>query len=45
MDLAAGIIIAVLSVLGAVVALGLFVWAARRDGDDQRRRDLGGRFR
>ena len=45
MDLAAGILIAVLSGLAAVIALGIFVWAARRDGQDQRRRDLGGRSR
>jgi hypothetical protein len=43
-DLAAAIVIATLSVVAAVVALGIFVWAARRDGQDQRRRDIGRRF-
>jgi nitrogen fixation-related uncharacterized protein len=32
MELAAGIIVAAVSVLSAVVVLALFVWAAKKDG-------------
>jgi hypothetical protein len=37
--LAAGILIAVLCAVGAVVVLWMFVWAAREDGREQKRRD------
>jgi hypothetical protein len=39
--LAAGIVIAVVSAITVVVVLWMFVWAAREDGRDQRRRDAG----
>jgi uncharacterized membrane protein (DUF485 family) len=32
-DLAAGVVVAVLVVVSAVVVIALFVWAARKDGD------------
>ena len=36
MELAAGIVIAVVSVVSGLVVLGLFVWAARKDGQADR---------
>jgi hypothetical protein len=37
--LAAGIVIAVVSAIGLVIVLWMFVWAAREDGRDQDRRN------
>ena len=34
MDLAAGIVVAALVLLSGVVVIALFVWAARKDGDE-----------
>ena len=39
MTLAVEIIVAVLTFLTVVFVLGLFVWAAKKDGEDQRARD------
>jgi anaerobic C4-dicarboxylate transporter len=36
MTVAAGVIIAVCSLLTAVFVIGLFVWAARKDGEEDR---------
>ena len=36
MDTALGILILIASVLGAVVVLAAFVWAARKDGEEDR---------
>ena len=36
MDLAAGIVLAVVVFLSAVVVIGLFVWAAVKDGQKDR---------
>ena len=36
MDTAAGIFILVVSVVAVVVVLAAFVWAARKDGEDDR---------
>jgi hypothetical protein len=38
---AAGIIVAVVSAVTVVIVLWLFVWGARQDGRDQKRRDAG----
>ena len=47
MDVAAGILLFVLSFAGAVVVGVLFVWAARKDGEEDRalQRRLGTRRR
>jgi hypothetical protein len=37
--LAAGIVIAVVSAIGLVIVIWMFVWAAREDGRDQDRRN------
>ena len=39
--LAAGIVIAVVCGLSLLIVLWMFVWAAREDGRDQRRRGSG----
>lgn len=36
MDIAAGIVLALLVLLPAVIVGGLFVWAARKDGQEDR---------
>ena len=36
MTTAAGILVLVVSLLGAVVVLAAFVWAARKDGEEDR---------
>lgn len=36
MDTAAGILLLVISILGVVVVLAAFVWAARKDGEEDR---------
>jgi nitrogen fixation-related uncharacterized protein len=38
MDTALGIVILLVSLAGAAVVLAAFVWAARKDGDDDRAR-------
>jgi hypothetical protein len=49
MDLAAGIILGVFAFLTAVLVVGLFVWAAVKDGEEdralQRRLGIGRRTR
>jgi hypothetical protein len=42
---AAGIVASVVSGLVVLVCLAAFLWAAREDGRDQRRRDARWRFR
>jgi uncharacterized membrane protein (DUF485 family) len=37
MDLAAGIILSVAVFLTAALVIGLFVWAARKDGEEDKR--------
>jgi hypothetical protein len=41
---AATVIASVVSALVALLVLGAFLWAAREDGRDQRRRDAGRGF-
>jgi hypothetical protein len=41
MTMAVGILLSVVAFVSAAVVIGAFVWAARKDGEDQRRRDLG----
>lgn len=36
MDTAAGILLLVISILGVVVVFAAFVWAARKDGEEDR---------
>ncbi len=36
MDIALGIVLLIVSLLGAVVVLAAFVWAARKDGEEDR---------
>lgn len=47
MDTAFGILVVAVSVAGVVVTLGAFVWAARKDGEEDRavQRRLGIRRR
>ena len=40
MTLTAGIILVVVCIVSVIAVLWIFVWAARKDGEDQRRRDL-----
>jgi len=46
-DVAAGIVVLVFSLLAAAFLIGLFVWAARKDGEEDRalQRRLGIRRR
>jgi nitrogen fixation-related uncharacterized protein len=46
-DTAAGILLFVVSILGVIVVLAAFVWAARKDGEEDRalQRRLGIRRR
>jgi uncharacterized membrane protein (DUF485 family) len=37
MDVAAGIILSVAAFVTAALVIGLFVWAARKDGEEDRR--------
>ena len=39
MTVALGILLSVVAFVSAAVVIGAFVWAARKDGEDQRRRD------
>lgn len=39
MTLAAGIALIVIAVVSVVAVIGVFVWAAKKDGEEQRARD------
>ena len=39
MTVALGILLSVVAFVSAALVIGAFVWAARKDGEDQRRRD------
>jgi hypothetical protein len=41
MTIVVGILLSVIAFVSAAVVIGVAVWAARKDGEDQRRRDLG----
>ena len=38
--MALGILLSVVAFVSAALVIGAFVWAARKDGEDQKRRDL-----
>ena len=41
MTMVVGILLSVVAFVSAAVVIGVSVWAARKDGEDQRRRDHG----